>query len=585
MLTGVALCLTFCCWFGHGRIFWEDEMLGWMLLHDPSWRHLIAAWKMGADRGGFAFYLLGRAWFTLFGASDLSFRLISASCFALGFCVTWQAARRYYSTTPVAFALFTTWFLCPPMVMHMVEGRFYGLLVLATSLAAWVVLVACQQRPTRWWLYGVAFAVNGLLTTTHTLGIVYSAFLLIALVVVDRSRKQLRPLLYVAVACSWLLLWPERAAIAASARVGKPWFWTFPPDAIRFVGAFCGFSNLIAFVLFLMLAALFYTLRKQAPGIAGQAAGTAGEASGTAHILRTAFRERRPVYCVSGALFCVPLLLGMQAHLHGTSLFINRYLLPVNIGLALIMAEIFRLMRWDLILPSRHWFPLTGRSRTEAIAAFAAVLLLCNVIHVQPYTLGSVDYTGQLTALLPKNIPVVFEDAWGFTEMIGTQHSSGVQYLYMLDWPHSIDPAAPRLEVTQYHLMENWKNAGYFSGSIQYRDDFLRHYRKFLVLQRAVDATDRNGIIIGNPLVKRFAHTPGAQVTRLRRSLFGYNVWLVCTEACSGETAYESGLTGPNSSRAMRHAPSAQPAHPTAGYPTGSPHDSTRLRSSAAESD
>ena len=63
---GVMLTLVISYTFGHGRIFWEDEMLGWMMLRDPSWHHMLQAWKLGADGGGFAFYLTGRAWFSLF---------------------------------------------------------------------------------------------------------------------------------------------------------------------------------------------------------------------------------------------------------------------------------------------------------------------------------------------------------------------------------------------------------------------------------------------------------------------------------------------------------------------------------------
>lgn len=519
MLAGVFLCLLFCCWFSYGRIFWEDEMLGWMLLHDPSWHHLVSAWKMGADGGGFAFYLIGRSWFGLFGASEVSFRLLSASCFALGFCVTWRSARRYYPVAHVALALFITWFLCPPMVMHMVEGRFYGLLVLATSLTMWVSLKACEQPRLDLWLYVAAFAANGLLTTTHTLGVIYSVFLLAAVIVLDQTRRQVRPLFYVCVASSWLLLWPERKAIIASANVGKPWFWTYPPDLIRFVGAFCGFSNAIAFVLLMLVAVLVYTSRKQQGGLKRD--------------LQIGYYERKPIYFCAGSLFCVPLLLGIQSHIAGTSLFINRYLLPVNIGLAFVLAEIILLIRWDLVAPKLSWFPLVGRNLREAVGAFALVLLLWNAIHVQPSTLGPIDYTTTLTAVLPKGIPVVFPDAWGFTEVIGSQHDSGVQYTYMLDWPNSIAPSTPRLEVTQYHLMENWKKVGYFSGSIQYRDEFLRSHSKFLVLKRVGEATDRNGIIIGNQIVRRFAVTPGVQVTRLRRDIAGYSVWLVCTVSCS----------------------------------------------------
>lgn len=518
MFVGVGLCILFCCWFGHGRIFWEDEMLGWMLLHDPSWAHMVAAWKMGADGGGFSFYLLGRGWFALFGSSDTSFRLISASCFALGFCIAWKAARRYYSFKPVAFALFTTWFLCPPMVMHMVEGRFYGLLVLATASAVWLILAPGQQQQTPLWLYPAIFAVNGLLTTTHTLGVLYSGFLLAGLVFSDVYQRRFRPLLYTPVILSWLLLWPERQAIQASADVGKPWFWTYPPDTIRFLGAFCGFSNAIALILLLMLLALAYALRKQ---------------GSTRATLTAALQDRRPVYCVTAALFAVPLLLGVQAHVGGTSLFINRYLLPVNIGLALAMAEICLLMRWDLLVPEQASLLFSPRNQRIVVVGYAVIILLWDVLHVQPYTLGALNYTVKLTSMLPRGNPVVFEDAWGFTEMIGRQHDSGVRYTYVLDWPHSTEPSAPKLEVTQFHLMENWKKAGYFAGSIQYRDNFLKDHARFYVLMRVEDAKDRNGRIIGNPLATRFSHDHAYEVRRLKRRAFGYSLWLVCQRTCS----------------------------------------------------
>ncbi len=32
-----------------GRIFWSDELFGWMLITDPSWVHMIASWRDGLD--------------------------------------------------------------------------------------------------------------------------------------------------------------------------------------------------------------------------------------------------------------------------------------------------------------------------------------------------------------------------------------------------------------------------------------------------------------------------------------------------------------------------------------------------------
>ena len=75
MAAGFLLALLIPVALSRGRIFWEDEMLGWMLLRDPSWRHMLFAYNQGADGGGFSFYLLGHAWFAVFGQPALGWRL------------------------------------------------------------------------------------------------------------------------------------------------------------------------------------------------------------------------------------------------------------------------------------------------------------------------------------------------------------------------------------------------------------------------------------------------------------------------------------------------------------------------------
>jgi hypothetical protein len=83
-LTGFILTILTTCVLSHGRIFREDELLGWALLQDPSWHHML---RVGADGDELSFLLTGRAWFRIFGASELSFRLYSSTCFGLAFTV------------------------------------------------------------------------------------------------------------------------------------------------------------------------------------------------------------------------------------------------------------------------------------------------------------------------------------------------------------------------------------------------------------------------------------------------------------------------------------------------------------------
>lgn len=536
MLLGLLLSLTVSYVFAHKRIFWEDEMLGWMLLRDPSWHHMVAAWKLGADGGGFAFYLTGRIWFRLFGPSEISLRMYSAASLGLAFMVVWVTARRFYNLPTVAFALFNTWFFSTWLVVHMAEGRFYGLLTLSSALVVWITVhLALRPGKTPTYAYPLAFALNALLTTSHVLGIVYSGFFLAALVALDRSSHRTRPLLYASTALAWLLLLPERTAITASAQVGKPHFWTTPPTLFRFVGAYTAFSTEIALVLLVLAVLLFLTLRRT-PG-------------GWLPILQQAYRARRPVWIIAVALLLVPIAYTVEGWF-GPSLFVNRYLMPVTLAQVFLTAEALTLIDWGRFTPGT----LRGKqwARPVGTALYVALLLVWVFWHVRMYVIPPKNYTDELTALLPRGIPVICEDAWSFAELIGRQHSSGVQYTYMLDWPQATSPDAPLLEVTQFHLMENWRKAGYFGSSVVDRDAFLNDHPRFLIIHAEPDPRPPGPLDFGNPLVDRFSQTPGYEVRRfgeVEYDLHKHIAWLVCRGGCQ-DAANSSLKAAGNSARA-----------------------------------
>ena len=529
---GILFTLAISYVFGRGRIFWEDEMLGWMLLHDPSWHHMVQAWKMGADAGGFAFYLTGRAWFHVFGSSEVSFRMYSGADFAAAFVVLWVAARRYYGAGTVAFALFNTFFFSPPLMLQMGEGRFYGLLVLSTALVVAVVLWPEQRsRRAQSGLCALAFLANGLLTTSHLLGVVYSALLLVALVFLDRVRGGMRPMLYAATAASWLLLLPERAAIVASLRAGKPHFWITQPSVLDLLSAYGAFSVEIAAVLALLAVLLVVAFRMEGEREMSRA--------------RAGYRARLPIYVVTAALLLAPLAFYGEG-LVWQPIFISRYLLPVVIAQALLTAEALTLIPWGVILsrllPGRA---LGGRvPQALGVGCFAAMTLVWVFREVLPQAVEHRNYTDAVSAMLPRGMPVLCEDALSFTELIGRQHASGVRYMYLLDWPESVRPSAPRGEVSEYHLMENWRRAGYFGGSIEDRDAFLRHHREFLVLHAGTAVGPDAHTVVGNPLLQRFSVDPAYTVKRwasVRSGKIVEGAWLVCRGVC---TPVQAPLTG-----------------------------------------
>jgi hypothetical protein len=533
-LAGFFLTILTTCVLSHGRIFWEDELLGWTLLQDPSWHHMLTAWKLGADGDGLAFLLTGRAWFRIFGASELSFRLYSSTCFGLAFAVAWVAARRFYRTAVVAFALFYMFFFSPIIVMHMTEGRFYGLEVLSAALAVWLAfIVAAIPERVPPYLYLAIFLIHSLLTTSHLLGVLYSVSLVLAMMMLDRWDGRFRPMLYLSAAASWLFLIPERTAIIASAQVGKPHFWTTQPTVGEFVLAYSGGSANIAFALFLLCLAAAISLWRRPQGWQN---------------LRCAFHERRPAYIVALALLLVPLALFVEGFV-GTPLMIYRYLQPVTIALALVTCEALQLISPPKFFRNLLNAPTSAQWMRLTLAVFFGVCVLFRVFfHFRDISYSPKNYTDALSEKLPKGTPVVCEDAYTFTEMLGSQHASGIEYIFLLDWNQSVAPTAPHGEVTEFHLMENLRKAGYFSESIQYLNHFLAKNDRFFVIHLASRTHPNLPPTIGNPIAERLSLDPKYQVSEytemdrdsIRYDAVRYTVWQICRGRCSAQNGLSS---------------------------------------------
>ncbi len=528
MLSGLLFSLLISFVFSRHRIFWEDELLGWLLLRDPSWRHMVAAWRMGADGGGFGFYLLGRVWFFLFGPSEISLRMYSAAALGMAFVVLWATLRHFYDLRVVFLALFNTWFFSTYTVVHMAEGRYYGLMVFSTALVTWLALVP-TRRPGRTaaYLYPLTFLFHALLTTSHQLGVVFSASLLACTALLDRMEQRFRPGLYATGIAAWMLLWPEREAIAATARVGKPHFWTTAPSVSNFVGAYTGFSAEVACVLLALGVLVALTLRRGAPGYRDR--------------LRSAYRARRPVWVVTAIFLLIPFAYLVEGKI-GTWLFVNRYLLPLAICQVLLTAEMIAVIEWRAYVPGSVW--RNPRALPVALTCFCVLMVLWVFVRLRTFVIPPENYTDALTAMLPRGVPVVCEDAWTFSELIARQHTSGVAYTFLLDWPYAISPQAPLLEVTQFHLMQNWKAVGYFGGSIRYRDEFLQQHKSFFVVRAEPEPLPAQPVIAGNPLIDRFAATPGYEVRpygKLHRRYFQDVVDFVCVGHCPAGSTPQAG--------------------------------------------
>jgi hypothetical protein len=526
LLAGILLILCISVSLGYGRIFWEDEMLGWMLVRDPSFHHMVTAWNMGADGGGILFYVTARAWFAVFGPSEMSFRLYSAAGFAAAFAALWIGLRTYYSRSTLAFAIGAIWLLGPQVVIHMCEGRFYGLFMYGAALTFCVTLrlaASTSKKVSFPWLL-LNFAANAILIASHLLGLIYSAFLLLPLIVLDIRRRHLRWKLYLSTVLAWCLLLAEYNAIRATLGADKPHFWTSPPTLHHFLGAYHAFDRHIERLMLLLVVALGLCWWRQR--------------SALKNALQCTLRTRIDLYVVAAALALVPIAFAIYS-LIGSSIFVDRYLLPITIFPILFTAESVRLLMAVLQFSDPMRFTMTSfaHARLTATGAIGLGLLLWVFVHLRHTIPQRQDYTAVLSAALPKGSFVVLPDGLAYTEIIGRQHDAPVHYHYLLDWKRSIAPTAPRADVSQFHLLTTWQKVGYFAGSIEDQASFIQKHPRFFVVETRFDEEDPTPPGTATVL-STLAKIPGETIQPYPSIVLQgveNKVWLVCQGDCSNQ--------------------------------------------------
>ena len=469
MLCISSLYLLVYAWIAsRGEPFWMDEVLGWMVGSDPSFRHMIYSWEQGADGGGISFYLLERLWFHLFGASDASYRIFSASGFAAGFAVTWIAARRLYSAGIVAVAMFVTWLFSSVLNFELVLARFYGLFLASAAVAVFAYIKAAQERRSSVRQMVFTFAANFLLVSVHVLGIVYSAALALALIVSDRFQRRFRPALYLSIFAAWLVLIPSRKAIVNTAKVGSPHFWIPKPYFHSLLAVYYAWSWPLP--LFTVAAICVWWMRRKFAG---------GEAR-KSKALQVRHRSIQiAVWCFLVAWCAIPLVFFCYSKVV-KPIFTQRYFLPMTIAITFAFAEILR-----AALPSWNRPRSLGKPLVWVTLLVLAMVLagVDRRVEIQKMAFSRRGYSERIALVLPPGLPVVFGSVQDFAELVPRQNSfTPTRYRYLLDWSDALDPNSPQMEVTDYHLMENWKKVGYFANDIENADKFLGSTRTFVVV-------------------------------------------------------------------------------------------------------
>jgi hypothetical protein len=496
LLSCSALFLIASCvlWSPHKQV-WMDEILTWKEASDRSLLHLYYAIQHGADGGQPLFYTTAWLWVKAFGGGVLTLRLYSGIAMCAALLVTWRTIRRFYGLWATAFGVLAFWGTSNVVLDQNVEARFYGLymLVIALTVNLYARLVD-RREPTRLLLLA-ALLSQAALVLTHVLGLVYSGLILLALFLFDAAKGRLRWKLYLFYAAGWLALLVWFPAIRSSMAAGKPHGWIAMPTFTDLRTAYLfatslswlrffkrrslevGFqlvSRTTEFVIYVPLAVVFVLCIRR--------------------ILRSGWRvissPRGSLLLLAYLLLSAPAVFFVLSHLV-TPVFVPRYFLPSGVGFAIVLAASADGLGADKQLPAR-W---ALRSMWAAIVLFLMISPMLTVLAVGPINL-SWDYLDvpRLEQDLPANVPVVAAWQQDFVKLMRLAQNPEARYYFLLDWPGAL--VGPRAFVLDYHLMEAYRDNGYYSKNIQDSHSFLCSHPDFAVLDgpngSTLDAHSRN---------------------------------------------------------------------------------------------
>lgn len=449
ILSLVAVLLLLSILRSRHAMFTADEVMTLYVLRQPTFHASVLAWKYGIDSGGIWFYVFGRQWIKLFGATEVSLHLYSAAGMACAAALVWATARRYYSILPVAAAVSFVFASSQVLRWQLAYGRTYGVFAVASALVLFLVLRGEQAIRRSYILVAANMAAYALLAGSHILGSCYAAAFLSLQIILDLRERRLRPLLYLgSAAASMSVFLFSLPNLRATAALGKPTFWTVRPTIKDLVIMTNLLDHRVTAGLVLVLLLVFIYLRP--------------------------YRSRAAVYVTVAVFAALNLAFFALSHVT-TSIYVDRYLIPFHWIAILVLCELFtQLAEANAPMPAfRRAVP--ALYILLAAAGFTVPRLQRPWYPIPNYTQGFVN-------TLPHGVPVIDADAASFVELQNYQAGAlPSTFLYPVDWEVTLDPANHE-GVSATRELENLKAEGFHSTAILPTDEVLSHDHDFAVV-------------------------------------------------------------------------------------------------------
>ena len=432
------------------KLFWNDEIITWVVTGDVSIRHMLWAVAHGCDGAAPLYHLLLRGWESVAGRSILSLRLFSSVGFIGALAALWITLRRHLRVEAVALALLTVWCTSRLILAYNAEARNYGLYAFTAAACIAVTDRMANSRKLSGGLIFAAGVIFALFVYSHYFALFYGTALLGVLVVSDRLQGALRPIVYAAIAVGLATLIPWAAAIRREAALVTPSGYLNHASFSSFVSVFTFEVPLLPLVgVGLLWAVSLRFGRGSAPGVGGEW-----------HSIR---------FILVAALVWTALPIVLFAIVH--SFFFNRYLLPSTMGFAILLA-----IAADRFLPRFD----------NLVTRLAGCVLLLGLLAWPLFNLQFTDTGTPAVQTVAKiqmpDLPTVVVSQPDWMQLTFYSPKKPARYYYVLDREIAYgDPLNP-LESLFFNERIAWKNAGFWGDRTVTTDEFLCRFNHFAVL-------------------------------------------------------------------------------------------------------
>jgi fumarate reductase subunit D len=467
-----------CSIVSNAKYFWHDELYSWYFLADPSFGSMWTAFHDELNVTPPLYFLLGWGWAQVMGASELSLRLFSSLGIGAAMVLTWATLRKAYGFWPTFMGTFTVFLTSEIVLAQNAEARMYGLFL--ALCAAGVLQYMSLGARGRYWLRDLVWVavVHAAIVNTHLFGFFYSAAILSAFFIRDRSRGRLRPQAYLAIGVGWLSFLIYLPAFLAQSGVVRPRGWLPAPllsDLFGLVSlvspAFVDVRFVSALLLALILIYLMHATNRDHSGRDDPAIG----------------RARRSLIIIAFALLA-PVAATWIFSRTIRPIFWDRYLLPSILAYCIGIAHLTsRVLSARIARAPEHRPGKSRESGGRPLIARVVLALLGLVLLVNPLVSAARSQEQTLEGQYDRqfghaDLPAVVKSPGGFLQR-WHYAADPERYFFVLDEEAANQPESGLFGLQTYkHMKAFRRNYPRIGSNILDSDEFLERFDRFRVI-------------------------------------------------------------------------------------------------------